>query len=98
MVAKKSEPSSSAGQSLVSVRSSTAVAIVTRYLGPTDFRGARIVANAGHGRRVIVPYRSDLESWDNHALAAQALCARLGWTGRLVGGYLPRGMVFVFEG
>lgn len=32
------------------------VAIVTRFLGPTNFRCARIIADAGLGRKVTVPY------------------------------------------
>jgi len=70
-------------------------AIVTKYLGATDYRGSRIVATAEGGHRVTVRY--DHGASDPHNIAAVALCKKLGWTGELIAGGLPDGRcVYVF--
>ena len=71
-------------------------AIKTRYLCATDTKGSRIVADDGDGNRWTVPYRSEFDSEANHAAAALALCARMGWTGKLIPGNLGDGYVFVW--
>ena len=53
--------------------------IITRYLGPTDCRGTRIVADAGKGARLTMPYDHALNTNENHAEAAKALCLKMGW-------------------
>jgi hypothetical protein len=62
------------------------VAIFTKYLGPTNSRGARIKAyraDAGTGQvgaaSMTVSYDYALDSYDNHAAAVEALVAKLGW-------------------
>ena len=49
-------------------------AITTKYLGPTDTRGARIQARYGDIRQAI-PYPYELDSADAHRAAAEALVA-----------------------
>lgn len=73
-------------------------AILTRYLGPTNFKGSRICARAEGVKAVILPYSHELDSEGNHRAAAEALAAKYGWTGRLIGGGLPdeSGYAFVF--
>ena len=71
-------------------------AIETRYLGPTDHRGSRIVASDSDGNRVTIGYKSELDSDQNHKAAAVALCDKMGWKGDLAGGWVKRGMVWVF--
>ncbi len=44
--------------------------IVTRYLGPTDYKGSRISAVCGE-YRVILSYDSALKQIDNHIVAAK---------------------------
>lgn len=67
-------------------------AILTKYLGPTDHRGARITAKT-HGGAITVPWDHSLNSEDNHTAAAKAYCAKTGWLDDdsllLVGGWLP---------
>jgi hypothetical protein len=75
---------------------SNMTAIVTTYHGPTNTRGSRIIADAGMKRRVSVSYDDGLNSEDNHAAAARALCKELDWTGDLRSGGTKRGFVFVF--
>lgn len=72
-------------------------AIVTRYHGPTNTKGARISATASAGR-VYVPYDHALNADGNHEAAATALCAKFGWAGELACGGLEWGgdRVFVF--
>lgn len=72
-------------------------AITTKYHGPTDTRGSRISATDGDGNRVTLPYDHSLSLGRNHDAAALALCARLGWGGRLVCGDMARGHVYVFD-
>lgn len=71
-------------------------AIVTKYLGPTDHRGARIVASC-YADRLTIPYPHEKSGEDAFRVAAEALRDKLGWTGVLVGGSLPDGSyAFVF--
>lgn len=53
-------------------------AITTRYLGPTNTRGARIKATCAAGSHTA-PYDHALSAFANHAAAARALVALLGW-------------------
>jgi len=70
------------------------IAIVTKFLGPTNTKPARVKATAG-GNSVTVSYHSDDFP---HKLAALNLCKKMGWTGKLVGGHTSTGMVYVFVG
>lgn len=71
-------------------------AISTRYKGPTDTKGARIVATDSDNNRVTISYPYELSGEDVHRKAAEALCAKMGWTGKLIGGGTKQGYVFVF--
>jgi hypothetical protein len=75
-------------------------AIVTKYHGPTNYKGSRISARAEAGR-IIVHYDHALNIGENHAAAAQALADRLGWTTdkgypALAGGGLPGNAGYCF--
>lgn len=75
-------------------------AIVTEYLGPTNHRGARIVAKCAAGR-TVVPYEHALSGEAVHRVAVDALRAKLGWTGehypgRWVAGELPSGSGYAY--
>ena len=72
------------------------IAILTKYLGPTNYRGSRIKAYTESGRFVTVSYDSSLDSAQAHAHAAQALCLKMGWKGQLVAGGIKGGYAFVF--
>ena len=68
-------------------------AIITRYLGPTDFRGARVKATAQAGS-ITVQWNYTLDVNENHSFAAQRLADKLEWlqnSSRLHGGALPSG-------
>ena len=71
-------------------------AITTKYHSPTNTRGARITAQTESGVRISAPYPHDLSYDDKHASAVQALCDKMGWTGRLVSGGIKGGYVYVF--
>lgn len=78
-------------------------AIITKFIGPTDTRGARIKATASSGS-VTVGYPYELSGQECHRFAADALCEKLGgrpagWdSSRLIGGGLPDGTYcFVFS-
>lgn len=53
-------------------------AIVTKYIGPTDHRGARVKATADAGS-VTVPWDHALDSEENHTAAALALATKYDW-------------------
>lgn len=53
-------------------------AIITRYAGPTNTRGSRIIATA-YGKRVTFPWDYAESVDDNHALAAVYAARKLGW-------------------
>jgi len=71
-------------------------AILTKYHGPTDFKGSRVSAYDCDGSRVTIGYRSEFGTEPNHRAAAEALCAKMGWEGEMVGGFTKDGMAFVF--
>jgi hypothetical protein len=73
-------------------------AIKTKYKGPTNTRGSRIIASDEDGNKVTISYPYELSGEDCHLKAANALCAKMGWTGELIGGSLKNGYVFVFGG
>ena len=50
-------------------------AIFTKYLGPTNFRGGRIVAKCGNGR-TIVQWNHEIGIQENHDAAAWAAAAK----------------------
>lgn len=67
-------------------------AIVTKYLGPTDLKGARVVAScrsAVRGKaRIIRPLRYELSPAEGHATVARELAELMEWPGRWYGGDL----------
>jgi hypothetical protein len=65
-------------------------AIVTKFIGPTNFRSARIKATAAAGS-VILSYDHVLNLETNHARAALKLAAKMKWDGKYVGGGMPDG-------
>ena len=67
-------------------------AITTKYVGATNTRGSRVVADDGDGNRASIPYKCDLNRTDNHAAACRALCEKLGWGGTLQGGTVVKGV------
>jgi len=74
-------------------------AIITKYLAPTNTRGARIKASCQAGS-ITVPYDGE----NPHEAACNALRAKLGWGeathGKMISGGTPdgRGDCFVFLG
>lgn len=72
------------------------VAIITRYIGPTNFRGSRVKADAGDKRTITVSWDYGLNSDQNHAKACEALCRKMKWDGKLVGGSMEHGWAWVF--
>lgn len=72
-------------------------AIRTKYHGPTERRGSRYTATAASGIKCTIPAPLHLDGEERkHRSAAEALAAKLGWTGRMVCGGLSDGYVFVF--
>lgn len=76
-------------------------AIQTRYLNPTNSRGARIKATCAAGS-ITIDYPHELSDQAVHRKAAEALVSKLGWVdphyGGLLGGCLPNGdYCFVFN-
>lgn len=72
-------------------------AIRTKYHGPTDTRGSRISATDEDGNRVSISYDHAKNTDGNHDAAALALCAEMGWGGRLVRGWLRDCAVYTFD-
>jgi hypothetical protein len=72
-------------------------AIFTKYHGPTNTRGSRISASDEDGNKVSIPYPHELSGEAVHRKAADALCAKMNWTGDLIGGSHRKGYVFVFQ-
>ena len=71
-------------------------AIVTKYIAPTNTRGARIRAFCEPGS-ITIEWDYVLNREANYRKAAVALCERLGWTGEMLAGSTKSGYVFVFN-
>ncbi len=76
-------------------------AIRTRFVGPTNTRGSRVIADAGdRASRVVLDWDHALNSEQNHATAAVAVTEKMGWTGEyytpLVGGGYGMDTYWVF--
>lgn len=63
-------------------------AIITKYYGAGNVRGARVVAKSASGLKLSMSYDHVLSADENHKCAAVALCAKYGWTNELLGGGL----------
>lgn len=70
-------------------------AIETKYIGPTNHRGARIKATSGSGLTVTVEWNYAANPEENHLVAAKILCAKYGWSADLIGGSTIKGFCFV---
>lgn len=70
-------------------------AIVTKYVGPTNSRGSRIIAKAFSGS-LTVSYDDGLNPDENHARAAEAFAKKMNWAGTLAGGGMPSGDGYCF--
>jgi hypothetical protein len=72
------------------------IAILTKYLGPTDTKGSRYKAYTSNGQSITLDadHRKDYDL--NHDAAAKALCQKMGWKGSLVRGGIETGFAYVF--
>jgi hypothetical protein len=71
-------------------------AIITKYLGPTNSRGARVKATAQVGS-VTVGWDYALNAEQNHERAMEALAAKFDWPmSRFAGGATPDGRGYAF--
>ena len=65
-------------------------AIQTKYIGPRNVRGSRIVAWCD-ARRIVRGYDDSKNAGDNHTQVAAELAHSLDWDGSWHGGGLPSG-------
>ena len=72
------------------------VAILTKFIGPTNFRCSRVKAHTSSGHRIVVPWDDALNVEENHDAAALALCRKMGWCGKLVRGGTDVGYAYTF--
>ena len=81
------------------VRNSHKIAILTKYLGPTNYRGSRVKAYT-EVWHITISWNHALNTDENHAAAAVALCKQQGWDdeSELLAAWTPTGRVFVFSG
>lgn len=54
-------------------------AIRTKYVGPTNSRGGRLIADDGDGNRTVVPYAHRLSPHENHRVAFLVLSEKMQW-------------------
>lgn len=71
-------------------------AITVTFHGPTNTRGARLIADDGHGNRVTIPFPYELERNQAFRFAARTLCEKMGWQGVLCQGWTKYACVFTF--
>ena len=71
-------------------------AIRTRYAGPTETKGSRIIADDGDGNRITISMDCARSSEDAHREAAHALADKMEWPGTLVVGWYKNDGYWVF--
>ncbi len=69
--------------------------IVTKYHGPTNTRGSKVIATSASGHRLQLEWDDALNSDANHQAAAMALAVKLDWSGTWAAGSTNDGCVFV---
>lgn len=76
-----------------------ATAIYTKYLGPTNYRGARVKAwlarTNGQSRSITMEWNHELDSFGNHQLVMRKLAIAMGWQGDWVSGDCNKAYVWV---
>ena len=72
------------------------VAILTKFIGPTNSRGALVKAFTTSGHRIFVPWDHSRNVEENHDAAAIALCRKMEWCGKLVRGGTYVGYAYTF--
>ena len=70
--------------------------IFTRYRGPTEVLGARVIAYEEGGRRVTVPFDHALAIDDMHREAMRTFCRKYGLFGVLAEAPTECGRVFIW--
>lgn len=69
------------------------IVITTKFYGPTNTKGARVVASTSGGHRHTVGYDYANGPLESHRKAATGLRDSMGWSGRLVGGDVTDGVM-----
>jgi hypothetical protein len=69
--------------------------ISTKYHGPTNTRGSKVIATSASGHRLSLEWDDALNNDENHTAAAMALANKLQWTGAWHGGATKTGYCFV---
>lgn len=64
-------------------------AITTKYIGPTDYKGARIRVKAEGLPSILYHWNDGLNIDANHTAAAKAFAEEHEWAGQWCGGGLP---------
>ena len=77
------------------------VAILTKFLGPTNKLPCRMKAWTCNGQSLVVSkYAIETDSDNDYAVhlkTARKLADKMGWKGELIGGGTKDGMAFVFK-
>lgn len=74
-------------------------AILTKYIGPSNTKGGRIIASDCDGNKVTISYPDEISGYEEcHRVAAEKLCAKMQWKGEMVAGAIKGGYAFVFTG
>ena len=60
-------------------------AILTKYLGPTNFRGSRIKAYDEDNNSIIISWNHAWNVDQNHCYAASQLIKKMGWDCIIIG-------------
>ncbi len=75
-------------------------AIITRYVPATNTKPSRVIAEAEGGNRHVMTFASyygdDARGSGPYRKAAEELCMKMDWDGKLIGGGTKDGYVFVF--
>jgi hypothetical protein len=72
------------------------IAINTKYLPATDYKGSRIKAYTSNpGQTITISYPYEYDGEKAHRVAAQALMNKMEWPNEIIGGGTKEGYAWV---
>jgi hypothetical protein len=71
-------------------------AIRTKFYGPTNTKGAKIVATDGEKNTITISYPYELNVENAHRLAAIKLCEKMGWSTNILPGWFKNECYWIF--
>jgi hypothetical protein len=78
-------------QSSITTKGGRMKVIVSKYLGPTNTKGARVKVTVPYGKSITVPWDYSLDAFFNHDKACLALLEKINMKGKVLTAWFKDG-------